>query len=106
KLDQSGIKALLQNSTVAANEIGDTRLTRQGVGVLRVDRASRLSSYATPAGISFGRLNPLVPVHRDERVTLRNLATAGRTYVVEHIANRSYPGVDVNCPSTVRVGAN
>jgi hypothetical protein len=105
-LNQSAIKALLQNSTVAANEVGDTRLTRQGVGVVRVDRAAALTSYASPGGVSFGRLNPLFPIYRHEGVTLNNLGTGRRTYAVTHEPNRSYPGVDVTCPSSVRVGGS
>jgi minor extracellular serine protease Vpr len=105
KLDQSAIKALLQNSTVPASVFGDTRVTRTGVGVVRVDRAAALSSYASPGGISFGRLNPVFPVEREQRVKLTNLSGKSRNYSVRHIANRTYPGVKVECPSSVRVNS-
>jgi hypothetical protein len=104
-LDQAGIKALLQNSTVPASDFGDTRVTRTGVGVVRVDRAAALSSFASPGGVSFGRLNPIFPINRDERVKLTNLSGKSRTYKGKHVAGRSYPGVSVECPSSVRVGA-
>ncbi|HKE94032.1 MAG TPA: S8 family serine peptidase, partial [Povalibacter sp.] len=104
KLDQSAIKAMLQNSTVDASQFGDTRLTRTGVGVIRVDRAAALTSYAAPGGVSFGRLNPVFPINREQHVKLSNLATRSRSYSVSHVANRTYPGVKVQCPSQVRVG--
>ena len=103
KLDQSAIKALLQNSTVDSNVAGDTDLMRQGVGALRVDQALKLSSYAAPAGVSFGRLNPLTPTHEKERVTVTDLSGEKRTYSVEHVPNQTLPGVDVSCPRSVSV---
>ena len=92
KLDQSAIKALLQNSTVPASGFGDTRVTRTGVGVVRVDRAAALTSFASPGGVSFGRLNPLFPINRDERVKLTNLSGKSRNFKGKHIANRSVSG--------------
>ena len=104
KLNQAAIKALLQNSTVNANSSGDTDLMRQGVGALRVDRAVALTSYASPAGVSFGRLNPLTQISRTERVRLKNLGSSRRNFSVTHVAHNTYPGVEVKCPSNVRVG--
>jgi minor extracellular serine protease Vpr len=104
-LDQSAIKALLQNSTVPASGFGDTRVTRTGVGVVRVDRAAALTSFASPGGVSFGRLNPLFPINRDEDLRLTNLSGKSRTFKGKHVANRSYPGVKVSCPSSVKVNA-
>jgi minor extracellular serine protease Vpr len=106
RLPPAAIKALLQNSTVDSSSDGDTRLTRQGVGALRVDRASALSSYASPGGISFGRLNPLFQVNVDRNVTLRDISGQRRNFTVTHVPNRSYPGVQVNCPSALRVNGN
>lgn len=105
-LDQSAIKALLQNSTVNANESGDTSLARQGVGAIRVDRAVALTSYASPGGISFGRLNPLTTVNRDEKVTVKDLSGKRRNFSVTHVPNQVYPGVEVKCPSSLRLNAN
>ena len=92
KLDQAAIKALLQNSTVDANVSGDTDLMRQGVGSLRVDRAVDLTSYAAPAGVSFGRLNPLTPTHQNERVTVTDLSGKKRSFKVTHVPHTAYPG--------------
>lgn len=103
-LDQSGIKALLQNSTVPA-PLYDKRVTRTGTGIVRVDRAAALTSFASPGGVSFGRLNPLFTIKRDERVRLTNLSGKSRNFKGKHIAGRSYPGVEVDCPSSVHVGA-
>lgn len=103
KLDQAAIKALLQNSTVDANVSGDTDLMRQGVGSLRVDRAVNLTSYAAPAGVSFGRLNPLTPTHQNERVTVTDLSGKKRSYKVTHVPHTAFPGVSVSCPKNVSV---
>lgn len=100
-LKPAAIKALLQNSTANANASYDTRLTRQGVGVLRIDRAAALSSYASPGGVSFGRINPLFPVWRTERIQLTGLTSDWRHFTAKHVANRSMPGVEVTCPSHV-----
>lgn len=100
----SGIKALLQNSTAPANVSGDTSLARQGVGALRVDRAAALTSYASPGGISFGRLNPTSTLNVTETVHLTNRAGRARTYDVTHEPRGSYPGVTVSCPEQVTVG--
>ncbi len=103
RLDQSAIKALLQNSTVDSNASGDTDLMRQGVGALRVDRAVNLTSYAAPAGVSFGRLNPLSTTQQKERVTVTDLSGKKRTYKVTHVPNQTFPGVSVSCPKSVSV---
>ncbi|HKQ16205.1 MAG TPA: S8 family serine peptidase [Steroidobacteraceae bacterium] len=103
KLDQAAIKALLQNSTVDSNVSGDTDLMRQGVGALRVDRAVNLTSYAAPAGVSFGRLNPLTPINTKERVTVTDLSGKKRSYNVTHVPHTAFPGVSVSCPKNVSV---
>lgn len=100
------IKALLLNSTVNANPSGDTDLARQGVGVVRVDRAAALTSYASPAGVSFGRLNPLTRVSRTQAVTLTDFGGHPRFFSVKNIPQHTYPGVKVSCPSFVPVGRN
>src|SRR5260370_992433 len=78
KFGPGAIKALLLNSTVNANPSGDTDLARQGVGVVRVDRAAALTSYASPGGVSFGRLNPVVPIVRSRSVQVTDLRVHGR----------------------------
>ena len=103
-LRPSAIKALLQNSTVDGNPSSDTSLARLGVGVVRVDEAAALSSYASPGGISFGRINPRTLVTATENVTLTNMSGSARTFSVTHVPHTSYPGVTVSCPSSVSVG--
>jgi len=76
---------------------------RQGTGALRVDRAVNLTSYAAPAGVSFGRLNPLTPTHEKERVTVTDLSGKKRSYQVTHVPHTSFPGVSVSCPKSVSV---
>lgn len=98
------IKALLQNSSIPANESGDTDVARQGVGVIRVDRAAALQSYASPGGVSFGRINRTLPAFRTERIELQNLAKTARVFRVTHVPGQTYPGVRVDCPKYVAVG--
>jgi subtilisin family serine protease len=103
RLKPAAIKALLQNSTVDANASAETSLARQGVGSIRVSNAADLTSYASPGGVSFGRLNPILPDIETETVTLYNMDNRTRTFKVTHRAQQTYPGVSVSCPSTVTV---
>ncbi len=82
RLKPDAIKALLQNSTVDANPSYETSLARQGVGSLRVSNAADLTSYASPGGISFGRLNPILPDVETETVTLYNMDNRTRVFKV------------------------
>jgi subtilisin family serine protease len=102
-INQSAIKALLQNSTVNANTSYDTHLTRQGTGVIRVDRAAALNSYASPGGVSFGRLNPVLPMYLSEDIELTGLTSATRTFTSKNVPNHAVAGVQVTCPSSVVV---
>ncbi len=104
----AGIKALLQNSTVSAvgdGLVGIPPLSRQGTGVVRADSAVSLTSYATPGGVSFGRVNPSHEEKYEVEVELVNLASESRTFSVTHVPNQSFPGVVVNCPETVSIDA-
>jgi len=103
KLNQSAVKALLQNSTVNANASYDTKLTRQGVGVVRVDKAAALTSYAAPGGVSFGRLNPIFPMVKTKEIKITGMTNSWRTFSSKLVENRSLPGVKVSCPSHVPV---
>jgi minor extracellular serine protease Vpr len=103
ELNQAAIKALLQNSTVDSNPSADTDLMRQGVGALRVDRAVKLSSYAAPAGVSFGRLNPMTLIQTTERVKVTDMSGKKRSYKITHVPHQTYPGVTVTCPKSVSV---
>jgi subtilisin family serine protease len=106
KFAPGAIKALLLNSTVNANPSGDTDLARQGVGVVRVDRAAALTSYASPGGVSFGRLNPVEPIFRSRSVKLTDFGGHARSFTVKSVPHKTYPGVQVSCPSTVTVRPN
>lgn len=103
-LAQWEIKALLQNSTVDANPSSETSLARQGVGSLRVSKAVALTSYASPGGVSFGRLNPAAPVSLAQPIALQNLSHKTRRFQVTHRPQQTYPGVSVQCPGALSVG--
>jgi subtilisin family serine protease len=105
-LSPVGIKALLQNSTINANASAENNLARQGTGVIRVNAAAELTSYAAPGGVSFGRLNPLTPSNKSIGVEVANLSDSGRTFTVTHVPKQTYPGVSVSCPSHVTVPAH
>jgi hypothetical protein len=105
RLKPAAIKALLQNSSVGAVNTSDTDLARQGVGVIRVDEAAKLTSYASPGGVSFGRLNPTQTIQVERRVELNNLSRHSRSFSVTHVPNQTYPGVTVTCPNSVTVGS-
>lgn len=98
------IKTLLQNASVPANGSGDTVVARQGAGIIRVDRAVELTSYASPGGVSFGRINRIFPTLRTRLVTLHNLDKTRRVFNVKQVDGQTYPGVRVQCPSHVAVG--
>lgn len=102
-LGNGAIKALLQNSTVTPAS-GDLDVARNGVGAIRVDDAAALSSFASPGGVSFGRINVAHRTNQVRSVTLQNLKKDVRSYTVEHLAGQTYPGVTVTCPSHVSVG--
>ena len=110
ELTPEGVKAILQNSTVAAvpdGTIGPAQaLSRQGTGVVRADKAVTLTSYATPGGVSFGRVNPDKNTRRKVDVKLVNLSEDFRSYSVTHIPNQSFPGVEVQCPRTVHIAGD
>src|ERR1700737_4388956 len=106
KFGPGAIKRSLLNSTGNANPSGDTDLARQGVGVVRVDRAAALTSYASPGGVSFGRLNPVVPIFRSRSVKLTDFGGHARSFTVKSVPHKTYPGVQVSCPSSVTVRPN
>ena len=107
-VDTAGIKAIIQNSAHTLNETipeggSQLPLTRQGVGRADVAAAMYLTSYASPGGISFGRLNPTRSERRQEKVMLTNLDRRSRNFSVTHLPNQTLPGVEVICPGRVFV---
>ncbi len=110
-LDTAGIKAIIQNSAHNLNETipaagAEQPLTRQGVGRADVAAAMSLTSYASPAGVSFGRMNPSEFERRQEKVTVSNLSGQTRHFEVTHVPNQTLAGVEVTCPSSVDVSGH
>lgn len=103
-LDSAAIKAIIQNSTVDMNE--PLPLTRQGVGRVSVTNAMSLGSYASPGGVSFGRLNPASHKMLKETVYVTNFSDHARTFSASHVANQTANGVSVSCDAGVSVPAN
>ncbi|MFK8014705.1 MAG: S8 family serine peptidase [Gammaproteobacteria bacterium] len=106
----SGIKAMLQNATVDSELNGPgtgslAPLTRQGVGVLRVADAAALTSYAAPAGLSFGYSDLSADLAAQRSAQIVNLSGAPRVYSAVNRPRGTLPGVEVRCPATVAVGA-
>jgi len=106
-LEPAEIKALLQNATIPAQNDPNTGiaypLSRQGTGVVRADKAAALSSFAMPGGISFGRITPDGIERYDAEFKVHNLSSTKRTYLIKHIVNKSFPGVEITAPGTVSV---
>ncbi|MDX2418632.1 MAG: S8 family serine peptidase [Xanthomonadales bacterium] len=103
-LDSAAIKAIIQNSTVDMNQ--PLPLTRQGVGRVSVTNAMSLGSYASPGGVSFGRLNPASHKRLKETVYVTNFSTKSRNFTATHVPNQTVPGVSVKCDSGVKVKSN
>ncbi len=100
RLDPSAIKALIQNATVASlvgGLDGDSpfAVARQGTGVIRVDAAARLTSFASPASVSFGRVEADRIVLRTAFVEVENFAGRARRFRVKHVPGQTFPGVQV-----------
>ncbi|HLT96040.1 MAG TPA: S8 family serine peptidase, partial [Acidimicrobiia bacterium] len=95
-LDPAAVKALIMNSATPA-EPSDVPLARQGTGIAQADRAVLdLRAYAAPAGLSFGRLNPLTVGSATETVTVTMLENGDdATYEVDVIAHSPLPGVSL-----------
>ncbi|MDT8449269.1 MAG: S8 family serine peptidase [Wenzhouxiangellaceae bacterium] len=95
------IKAMIMNSTETSYVDGvagastPSPLTAQGTGVIRADRAARLTSYADPGAVSFGRINPAADSAVTERIRLHNLSDQPRTFTAAHVAGQSPAGVTV-----------
>ncbi|MDT8408964.1 MAG: S8 family serine peptidase [Wenzhouxiangellaceae bacterium] len=100
-LAPTAIKAMIMNSTETAYEDGVAGasvpfpITAQGTGVIRVDRAAKLSSYAMPAGVSFGRVNPDSDASITRNIRLHNLSGETRTFTAEHVVGQNPAGVEV-----------
>ena len=96
------VKAILQNTTVDSNPFntlsGPFPLTRGGVGRVDAYNATTATAFAVPAGISFGRVNPVLsPRSYVENLRLVSLEGTGRNFSVTHIPNQTVPGVTVEC---------
>ena len=110
-LATAGIKAIIQNSAHDLNETipaagAEQPLSRQGTGRVDVAAAMNLTSYASPGGVSFGRLNPSQFERRQEKVTVSNLSGQTRHFEVTHVPNQTLAGVEVTCPSSVDVSGH
>ena len=103
-LDSAAIKAIIQNSTVDMQQ--PLPLARQGVGRVSVTNAMSLSSYASPGGISFGRLNPESHQSLKKTVYVTDISGSTRNFTASHIPNQTVPGVSVSCDPGVKVKGN
>lgn len=111
-LDPAGIKAIVQNATVTAHVDGlggvlAYPVARQGTGVIQVNSAAHLSSFAAPGGVSFGRVNPSKDDKVKVKVEVHNLTSDKREFTIAHIPGQTFPGVTVASENpTVKVPAN
>ncbi|VAW63587.1 hypothetical protein MNBD_GAMMA10-2795 [hydrothermal vent metagenome] len=109
-LKPAGIKAIMQNSTrsAAINPLSQAvyPLAFQGTGIVQAQVAATLSSFVSPAGVSFGRLNPALIANKRVHVVLHNRSHYPRLYEVSHQPNQSVAGVEVHGPRYVWVPAS
>ena len=103
-LDSAAIKAIIQNSTIDMNQ--PLPLSRQGVGRVDVANAMSLSSYASPGGVSFGRLNPNSHQMLKQTIYVTDISGSTRNFTASHIPNQTVPGVSVSCDAGVKVRGN
>ena len=97
------IKSLLMNSTVETN--GSYPTTLMGTGVVRADRALDTDAFTSPAGVSFGRLNPVKAKTITRTITVTDLSGDARTYDIALSPIQEVAGVTVSAPSSVSVDA-
>jgi subtilisin family serine protease len=94
------VKAMLMNSASPALPAGEVDIATQGTGVVHIDRAALdVGGYASPGGISFGRLNPAKAGTTTRTIDITRL-TGNATYAVELIPNQTLPGVDWEVSAT------
>jgi len=110
-LEPGAVKGLLQSSSVRANTDGVAGTdpyptTRQGVGVVRADRAVDATAYAVPAGIGFGRINPTQNAQENRNLSVFNMTGSTRHFTVTQETGQTFPGVTFTCPSSVSVPPN
>jgi minor extracellular serine protease Vpr len=96
-------KSLLMNSTTPAAE--NYPIARQGVGVAHVDGAATLGAYTTPAGVSFGRINPVTPTSVTRTITVTNMDDAAKTFDISATFAHPLDGVTIDVPDSIEVGA-
>ena len=108
-LDPAVVKSLLQNSATPAFEApnlggsDEVRITLQGAGVAHVDTATGLDTYTDPAGISFGRLNPLTDTSAVQTVRVHRMDNPAKTFDIDIDEITSVPGVTVSAPAAITV---
>jgi len=93
KLAPRAVKAILQNSSrpIRPSESSKTPLSRQGTGVLDVEKALQASSYAAPGGIGFGVLEPEYYAESKREFTLHNFSEQDKLYEIRHEPNLTLP---------------
>jgi len=102
-LPVDAIKSLLMNSTTPAAQ--NYPIARQGVGVAHVDGAATLGAYTTPAGVSFGRINPVTPTSVTRTITVTNMDDAAKTFDISATFAHPLDGVTIDVPDSIEVGA-
>lgn len=93
-LEPAQVKALIMNSARPAMP-DSVPLARQGTGVAQADVAVLdLEGFAAPAGVSFGRINPLEADNDSRTVTVTRLPGQGdATYDIEFTPRGDLSGV-------------
>lgn len=98
------IKSLIMNSAIPAAD--GSPIVRQGNGVVRSDAAAALQAYTSPAGVSFGRINPVTAASLKQTITVHDMSGSDRVFAITAVLQDAPAGVAVTAPVSVEVQAN
>lgn len=74
--------------------------------MVRANLSSKLTSFAAPAGLSFGRVNPDKFAKKKVETKLHNLSASERSYTITHTPNQTFAGVTISGPTSITVPAH
>lgn len=98
ELSSGKIKAMIQNTSLPIIDPSNSKpypLTRQGVGLVRADKAAQADSVVYPAGVSFKSPKAWRPTWFKEEVTIENLSDMDKMYSIAHEPNQTVDGIEV-----------
>lgn len=111
ELNSAAIKAIIQNTATPASDpnsvTGTPPLSLQGTGVINIEKALAATSYVSPGGIGFGRVNPEYNESITRYITITNFSGSGKRYSISQEPNLVLPqgASSLSINSEVYIGA-